>query len=652
MKLVPGLTAAAAGVALLIGAPAPRALGQGPDPALQSIPIDSLARSAAVRETRPFALAGVTWDDPAVSLSGTVALRARAATSGKWSAWQVLESDGRSPAEAGTVDGAGRGRTDPLWFGTSDAVEARTTGGALPAGLRLDLINPDAEAPAVSSRAAAVPARPIPNLVTRAEWGANEKIVENPPEYTPSVRVMFVHHTATANDYSCADSAAIVRGIEAYHVRSNGWNDIGYNFLVDKCGTLFEGRKGGVTRAVLGAHTLGFNSYSSAIAVIGNYDGKSAPSAVRQVVAQVAAYKLGTYRNPPLGKSAMISSGSDRYPRGTRVVLNRISGHRDTGRTTCPGDALYGQLASIRRVAGAAPAGLRMAKVAGATAYGPVYYTRGVIRPYWALSTSTSMLNRFDVYVDGWLYTSGRNTARAAVLRLAAGRHSVGIVAVHLNGRTSRLVRTVTVDVTPPKFVMGPALVLRAGSLNGSVPVRIGWGLGDPSGIRFQGLTSPRPVVFGTSVRSYNTIAPPGVARTWAVKAVDKAGNTAVGTVRRTPFVLSDAAGTRTGSWATLRNPRYLSGSAQQSATRGSSISWTFTGRSAALAMTRTPSSGVVTIYLDGVRTGSLDLRSSRTIDRLAVWAKNWGASGPHTVKLVSSGDRPGIVTDGLVVLR
>jgi hypothetical protein len=59
-----------------------------------------------------------------------------------------------------------------------------------------------------------------------------------------------------------------------------------------------------------------------------------------------------------------------------------------------------------------------------------------------------------------------------------------------------------------------------------------------------------------------------------------------------------------------------------------------------------------VTIYLDGVRTGSLDLRSSRTIDRLAVWAKNWGASGPHTVKLVSSGDRPGIVTDGLVVLR
>ncbi|MEV6489287.1 N-acetylmuramoyl-L-alanine amidase, partial [Actinoplanes sp. NPDC051633] len=565
MKPVPRLIAAAIGAALLVAAPAPGARAQSPAPTLQSIPLDFLTGSAPARETRPFALAGLTWNDPAAALGTTVEIRARAAATGDWSAWQELEADGRSPAEAGSADDAGRGRTDPLWFGMSDAVQVRGSGGATPAGLRLDLINPDVDVPAAGSSttpearaAAALPSRPIPNLLTRAQWGANEAIVKEAPQYTPGVKVVFVHHTATSNNYSCADSASIVRGIEAYHVRSNGWNDIGYNFLVDKCGRLFEGRRGGVTRAVLGAHTLGFNTYSSAIAVIGNYDARSAPSRVRQVIAQVAAYKLGGYGISPLGKSVMISSGSDRYPRGTRVALNRISGHRDTGRTTCPGGALYGQLASIRQVAGAAPVGLRVAKMAGATAYGPTYYTRGVVRPYWALSTPSSMMNRFDVYVDGRLYTSGRNTTRAAVLRLAAGRHSVGVVAVHLSGRTSRIVRTVMVDVTPPKFVMGPALVLRPGSLNGSVPVRIGWGLGDPSGVRFQGLSSPRPVVLGTAVRTYNTIAAPGRATLWAVKATDRAGNTAVGTVRRTPTVLSDAAGTRTGRWVTLRNPRYL----------------------------------------------------------------------------------------------
>jgi hypothetical protein len=321
---------------------------------LQSWPI-GFARAGNVHYTEPFALIGATWDDPAAPLDATIDVRARSARTGKWSAWQPLESDGRSPAEPGSVDSHGRGRTDPLWVDTSDAVEARTTDGVLPAGLRLDLINPDLNVPRVLSREA-LPARPVPRYVSRAAWGADESIVKSAPEYTPSVRAFFVHHTATSNNYSCSDSARIVRGIEAYHVKSNHWNDIGYNFLVDKCGTLFEGRKGGVTRPVLGAHTLGFNSYSSAVAVIGNYDGAAASSTVRNVIAEVAAYKLGMYRVAPIGRSAMISSGSDLFPRGTRVVLNRISGHRDTNQTTCPGSVLYGQLPAIRRVAGAAPA--------------------------------------------------------------------------------------------------------------------------------------------------------------------------------------------------------------------------------------------------------------------------------------------------------
>ena len=103
---------------------------------------------------------------------------------------------------------------------------------------------------------------------------------------------------------------------------------------------------------MLGAHTLGFNSHSSAIAVIGNYAARTVPAAVRKVIAQVAAYKLGAYGNLATGRTTLLSSGSDRYPKGSLVNLMRISGHRDAGRTACPGDALYGQLASIRTIAG------------------------------------------------------------------------------------------------------------------------------------------------------------------------------------------------------------------------------------------------------------------------------------------------------------
>ena len=200
-----------------------------------------------------------------------------------------------------------------------------------------------------------LPARPVPQMVTRAGWGANEAIVKAAPQYTGPIEIFFVHHTATGNGYSCADSAAIVRGIQAYQVRSKGWNDIGYNFLVDKCGTIFEGRGGGVGRPVLGAHTLGFNTDASAHRGDRRPTAPSAsPPVVRTAIATVAAYKLGAYRNAPAGRVVLTSGGSDRYPPGRRATLFRISGHRDTGRTDCPGDALYAQLPAIRRSPGPA----------------------------------------------------------------------------------------------------------------------------------------------------------------------------------------------------------------------------------------------------------------------------------------------------------
>ncbi len=111
-------------------------------------------------------------------------------------------------------------------------------------------------------------------------WGADESIRRGPPSYAADVRFAIVHHTAGRNDYTRAEAPAIVRGIQLFHVQGNGWNDIGYNFLVDRFGTIYEGRFGGVDRNVIGAHALGFNTGSVGIALLGTY-GNTKPSPAR-----------------------------------------------------------------------------------------------------------------------------------------------------------------------------------------------------------------------------------------------------------------------------------------------------------------------------------------------------------------------------------
>ena len=110
-----------------------------------------------------------------------------------------------------------------------------------------------------------------PSIVPRLSWGADESIRRGPPSYAADVRFAIVHHTAGRNDYTRAEAPAIVKGIQLFHVQGNGWNDIGYNFLVDRFGTIYEGRFGGVDRNVIGAHALGFNTESVGIALLGTY---------------------------------------------------------------------------------------------------------------------------------------------------------------------------------------------------------------------------------------------------------------------------------------------------------------------------------------------------------------------------------------------
>ncbi|WP_432151896.1 N-acetylmuramoyl-L-alanine amidase [Streptomyces sp. bgisy029] len=189
---------------------------------------------------------------------------------------------------------------------------------------------------------------PRPGIVTRKGWGADEKLREKSFAYTKTVKAAFVHHSATGNNYTCKQAPSVLRSIYRYHVKSSGWRDFGYNFAVDKCGNIYEGRAGGVTKAVLGAHTLGFNSNTMGIAVLGSYASTNPPAAAVTAVSKLTAWKLGLFGGNPKGKVTLVSGGSNKYKAGVKVKMNVISGHRDGFATECPGARLYKKLGKAR----------------------------------------------------------------------------------------------------------------------------------------------------------------------------------------------------------------------------------------------------------------------------------------------------------------
>ncbi|MGP3998624.1 peptidoglycan recognition protein family protein [Streptomyces sp. 8N706] len=193
---------------------------------------------------------------------------------------------------------------------------------------------------------------PQPAIVSRAAWRADERMVRHQATYTGAVSAVFIHHTGHPNGYDCADVPAMLRALQTDHVRRQGWDDIGYNFVVDRCGTVYEGRAGGVGRSVHGAHTKGFNADSVGIAALGSFDaGVTVPRALIDGIAKVAAWKL-RYGADPRGMVRLVSTNDEsKYKEGATAELHVISGHRDSHQTRCPGDALYRRLPAIREAA-------------------------------------------------------------------------------------------------------------------------------------------------------------------------------------------------------------------------------------------------------------------------------------------------------------
>ncbi|MEU6065723.1 MULTISPECIES: peptidoglycan recognition protein family protein [Streptomyces] len=213
-------------------------------------------------------------------------------------------------------------------------------------------------APARPAQPAAVGPAPYraakPRIVPREVWldGSTAR-TQPPPRYDDKVLAVFVHHTDSPNGYDCADAPRIIRHLYAGQTGVRSWDDIGYNFLVDRCGTIYEGRAGGVDRAVTGAHAQGFNHRTTGIAAIGTFTaGASVPRAMTDAIAAVAAWKLGSAGIDPRSRVRLVSSnGLSRYEAGTTATLPALAGHNDGYMTSCPGAALTARLPEMRETA-------------------------------------------------------------------------------------------------------------------------------------------------------------------------------------------------------------------------------------------------------------------------------------------------------------
>ena len=338
-------------------------------------PPPSSAWSAALQLR---ALEGGTWESEPLRANVTVAglgwegnppqaAWVRGSTDGEsWTEWIELGLDIDHGPDPGTAElSAARSVSEPVYLGPVAHVQYRvedfapqllsaelveTAGRQLGLVERLGLFIESLEW-GRSNEAGAVPDQP--SFITRDQWGGDQCLGpdSHEPAYTPRVQTMFVHHTSgssAANSYSESEALDYVYGICSYHVNANGWHDIGYNFLIDRFGNIYEGRAGGVDRAVYGAHTGGFNYYSTGVAFLGFHTYIPPTQDAQDALVELAAWKLNVHHVDPLGSVTVESMGSSRYAAGIGVALPRVAGHRDASATACPGSACYGLLGGFR----------------------------------------------------------------------------------------------------------------------------------------------------------------------------------------------------------------------------------------------------------------------------------------------------------------
>jgi hypothetical protein len=358
------------------------------EPTITDVPVDEVAEESAaevaqvgdepvpttgeVVETAPqkvsgYGAIGVTWEAGTDVEEGQIAVQARTRVGGEWSEWSELHYNAEEGPDAGSADARNaRPGTDPLIIGDVDEVQTRvvTAPGVETPDLAMAVVDPGAGkgevgAPAISTGTESTVAEDAtlstdqgeialqagttvarPTIYSRAQWGANESLRRGSVSYG-TIAAGFIHHTVNANDYTADQVPAMLRSIYAYHTKTKGWNDIGYNFVIDRFGRIWEGRYGGVDKAVVGAHTAGYNSSSFAASALGNFEEVQPSSAMLDAYARLYAWKLSLHG---------VAADDTSQKVGTRT-FQAISGHRDAGSTACPGRYLYAQLGTVRTAA-------------------------------------------------------------------------------------------------------------------------------------------------------------------------------------------------------------------------------------------------------------------------------------------------------------
>jgi hypothetical protein len=181
---------------------------------------------------------------------------------------------------------------------------------------------------AANERNAALCAKP--SFTSRTTWGA--RAATSSPSYT-TVNFLIIHHEDGPN--TSTDWAARVRSIQNYHMNTNGWSDIGYNYLVDPNGVPYDGRGGGEN--VIGAHFCGKNGNTMGICMLGNYSTVRPTNNAEYALKRILAWKAKQRGINVLGTAFHV----DR-------TINTVTGHQAGCATSCPGTALWNDLSRLR----------------------------------------------------------------------------------------------------------------------------------------------------------------------------------------------------------------------------------------------------------------------------------------------------------------
>jgi hypothetical protein len=324
--------------------------------------------------------------------------------------------------------------------------------GLSPVLASITLIPIDSRSGPTASQALAISLLPPdggPVIISRAAWGADESLFDWPPEYRP-VRKFVVHHTATPN--GDLDPAATVRAIYYYHAVTRGWGDIGYNYLIDTQGRIYQGRRGG--EGVVGGHAKQYAWGSIGLSFIGNYDEVELPTAAEESMVEMIAWKGNLHFVDPAAQGFFIDQD-----------LPNVMGHRDGSETTCPGRYAYERLPAIRQAALARmleiPPNVRIdSPAAGAQVGGVVDVS----------ATASPAVTQVDFYVDGVLRATDTSAPFAwewNTLSASEETHQLRALGRTDSGLESEHIVSVTVDHGPPTgslrapwFVNSPAVTL------------------------------------------------------------------------------------------------------------------------------------------------------------------------------------------------